>query len=125
MLLNDKSTDVFSSLLEHSKLKLVYVMAVGWPASSSLARGTGMVQAAPWGLSEASVAIRQALLSITDGAEPREKVPETEVWEGEDKRVLQCYLSGETSPSRPAGKEGEQQTLLAFGELSFRAGDSK
>lgn len=125
MLLNDKSTDVLSSLLEHGKLKLMAVMAAGWPASSSLAAGMGMVQATPWGLSEASVAVHRALLSIIDGAEPRVKLPETELWEEEGKRVLQRYLSGENSTSRPAGREGKQQTLPALGELSFRAGDSK
>lgn len=67
MLLNDKPTDVLTSLLEHSKFKFIAVMAADWQASSSLAKGMGMVWAAPWGLSEAVLA--SALLPITGGAE--------------------------------------------------------
>lgn len=58
MLLNGISTDVLSSLLKY-KLILINVMATDWPASSSLAGGTGMLQTAPWSLSEANVAIHQ------------------------------------------------------------------
>lgn len=58
MLLDGIFTDVLSSLLKY-KLVLINVMATDWPASSSLARGMGMLQTAPWSLSEASVAIHQ------------------------------------------------------------------
>lgn len=80
MPLNYKSTAVLCSLLEHSKLKVICEMAVGWPACSSLARGMGVVWAAPWAL-QGHTATHQSLLSIRDGAEPKEKLPETELWE--------------------------------------------
>lgn len=86
MLSDDTSTDVLSSLLQHCKLQVSYVMAGGWPAFCSLARG---MEATPCGLSEASIAVHWALISITDGIELREKLPETELWEGEGKGVLQ------------------------------------
>lgn len=89
MLLNDKSTDVLSNLLEHSKFKLMAVMAGGWLASSSLARGTGMVREAPWGLAEASVAVHRAPLSITDGAEPRESFLRLSFGKERDKHIFQ------------------------------------
>lgn len=54
MLSDDTSTDVLSSLLQHCKLQVSYVMAGGWPAFCSLARG---MEATPCGLSEASIAV--------------------------------------------------------------------